>query len=175
MRHIQFSCQAHWESKWTGQWDIMTYRGKEDVCKLVQCLFLCACKIAFTSVCAYGIVCTLSIGVSVFMCVHVLAHVHYPPTTLPTHPNLLLSPAKSTAKQPCERVHMLCPVSILHPDNYCYIYHSKWEPWTGVIIGWSRGKEGEGGGGGDEKVRRVEREGERDWEWEKQKKGRQVL
>lgn len=51
---------------------------------------------------------------------------------------------------------MLCPVSVLHPDNYCYIYHSKWEPWTGVIIGWSRSKEVEEG---NEKVRRVEREG----------------
>lgn len=66
------------------------------------------------------------------------------PQPLPS-PVLFFSPKRFTAKQPWERVHTLCPVSVLHPDNYCYIYHSKWEPWTGVITGWSRSKEGEGG------------------------------
>lgn len=79
------------------------------------------------------------VNVSLWMCMDLCTYI----TPLPT-PTPIRSTARFTAKQPCERVHMLCPVSALHPDNYCYIYHSKWEPWTGVITGWSRGKEGEG-------------------------------
>lgn len=64
------------------------------------------------------------------MCVQVLSCTYtYPPPHPPIHH---LSPPRSShyatrfiAKQPCERVHMLCPVPVLHPDNYCYIYHSK--------------------------------------------------
>lgn len=42
-----------------------------------------------------------------------------------TPKNLLPSATRFMATLPCERVHMLCPVPALRPDNYRYIYHSK--------------------------------------------------
>lgn len=93
----------------------------------------------------------VQVKVSLHVCPCLCARI-YPP---PLKPNPLLSTTRFIAKLPCERVHMLCPVSVLHPDNYCYIYHSKWEPWTGVIIGWSRSNEAKGG---TERVKQVGRE-----------------
>lgn len=73
------------------------------------------------------------------------------------------------AELSCERVHMLWPVPALHPDNYCYIYSSKWEPRTGVIIGWSRGN-----GVRRERGRKQEHHWERKWK-RREEEGRRAL
>lgn len=88
-------------------------------------------------------------------------------TILP-NPKPVLSATRFIAKPSCERVHMLCPVPALHPDNYCYIYPSKMraESWRDYRVEQRQwGEEGEGakaGGRLGEKMR-------------KKKKGRRAL
>lgn len=68
--------------------------------------------------------------------------------SVPAVPRPTTNPINKVRDQhSCESVHTRSPVPLLHPDNYCYIYRSKWEPRTVVITGWSSSKvvEKEGG------------------------------
>ncbi len=60
----------------------MTYRSKECACKLVQCLFLGACIILSTSLCAYCIVWALCLS-ETCLCVCLRAYIHNTPHPSP--------------------------------------------------------------------------------------------
>lgn len=81
------------------QWNIMTYKSKASACKLLQCLFLGARIILFTSRCAYCIVWALCAHECVLMCVCVLACTYVPPHTPPPPPLLHPSPPQSSTLQ----------------------------------------------------------------------------
>lgn len=74
--------------------------------------------------------CCFSAAARQWKCPRARARVHLQQLSPRLRKTSLPSASRFIATLHCERVHELCLVPALRPDNYRYIYQSKWEPWA---------------------------------------------